>query len=117
MTGSLVLAPMDQRTRHTWRPGTGEVGGDLNPAQRSAVEHGIDGNTRSPAALLIAAGAGTGKTKTLAHQVAQLILNGADPHHLLLLTFTRRAALRNDASSHQVLAEARGDNHGHLKRN
>jgi DNA helicase-2/ATP-dependent DNA helicase PcrA len=90
---------MDQRTRHTWRPGTGEVGGDLNPAQRSAVEHGIDGNTRSPAALLIAAGAGTGKTKTLAHQVAQLILNGADPHHLLLLTFTRRAALRNDASS------------------
>jgi DNA helicase-2/ATP-dependent DNA helicase PcrA len=42
--------------------------------------------------LLIAAGAGTGKTKTLAHRVAHLILNGADLHRLLL-TFTRRAAL------------------------
>src|SRR5208282_3056026 len=41
--------------------------------------------------LLIAAGAGTGKTKTLAHRVARLILGGADPRRLLLLTFTRRA--------------------------
>jgi len=41
--------------------------------------------------LLIAAGAGTGKTKTLVHRVAHLILDGADPHRLLLLTFTRGA--------------------------
>jgi DNA helicase II / ATP-dependent DNA helicase PcrA len=82
---------------------------DLNPAQRCAVEHGIDGNTRSPPALLIAAGAGTGKSKTLAHRVAQLILNGADPHRLLLLTFTRRAALEMTRRTHQILAEARGD--------
>ncbi|HEX5795515.1 MAG TPA: ATP-dependent helicase [Geminicoccaceae bacterium] len=42
--------------------------------------------------LLIIAGAGSGKTKTLAHRVAHLILNGADPGRILLLTFTRRAA-------------------------
>jgi DNA helicase II / ATP-dependent DNA helicase PcrA len=45
---------------------------DLNPAQRGAVEHGIGGDTKSPPALLIAAGAGTGKTETLAHRVAHL---------------------------------------------
>ena len=66
---------------------------ELNPAQRSAVEYGIGGGRRSPPALLIAAGAGTGKTQTLVHRLAHLILDGADPHRLLLLTFTRRAAL------------------------
>src|ERR1700751_4472529 len=82
---------------------------DLNPAQRRAVEYGIGDDNRSPPALLIAAGAGTGKTKTLAHRVAHLILNGADPHRLLLLTFTRRAALEMTRGAHQILAEARGD--------
>jgi len=52
---------------------------ELNPAQRSAVEYGIGGGRRPPPALLIAAGAGTGKTKTLVHRVAHLILDGADP--------------------------------------
>ena len=66
---------------------------ELNPAQRSAVEYGIGGDRRSAPALLIAAGAGTGKTKTLVHRVAHLILDGADPHRLLLPTLTRRAAL------------------------
>ena len=42
--------------------------------------------------LLIIAGAGSGKTNTLAHRVAHLILCGADPRRILLLTFTRRAA-------------------------
>jgi DNA helicase II / ATP-dependent DNA helicase PcrA len=84
----------------------------LNPAQRSAVEDGIGDDTKSPPALLIAAGAGTGKTKTLAHRVAHLILNGADPHRLLLLTFTRRAALEMTRRAHQILAEARGDGAG-----
>ncbi len=64
----------------------------LNPAQRSAATYGIDAE-EGPPPLLIAAGAGTGKTKTLAHRVARLILGGADPRRLLLLTFTRRAAL------------------------
>lgn len=57
----------------------------LNDAQRRAVEHG-------DTPLLIVAGAGTGKTTTLARRVAWLIRNGADPGAILLLTFTRRAA-------------------------
>ncbi|HKM74393.1 MAG TPA: UvrD-helicase domain-containing protein [Stellaceae bacterium] len=72
----------------------------------------MGGGAKSPPALLIAAGAGTGKTKTLAHRVAHLILNGADPHRLLLLTFTRRAALEMTRRAHRILAEARGDGTG-----
>ena len=45
-----------------------------------------------PGPLLIIAGAGTGKTNTLAHRVAHLVLSGAKPERILLLTFTRRAA-------------------------
>src|SRR5207248_703736 len=56
----------------------------LNAAQRAAACHG-DG------ALLILAGAGTGKTNTLAHRVAHLVLQGANPQRTLLLTFSRRA--------------------------
>ena len=59
--------------------------------------------------MLIAAGAGTGKTKTLAHRVAHLILNGSDPRRLLLLTFTRRAALEMTRRSQLILGEGRGD--------
>jgi DNA helicase II / ATP-dependent DNA helicase PcrA len=57
----------------------------LNPAQQRVVDHG-DGP------LLVVAGAGSGKTHTLAHRVAALIARGADPRRILLLTFTRRAA-------------------------
>ncbi|MEZ5246248.1 MAG: ATP-dependent helicase [Acidimicrobiales bacterium] len=57
----------------------------LNPQQQAAVDH-----TGSP--LLIVAGAGTGKTKTLAARVCRIIDDGADPSRILLLTFTRRAA-------------------------
>jgi len=58
---------------------------ELNPEQLAAVTHG-----EGP--LLVVAGAGTGKTKTLACRVAYLISQGVDPKRLLLLTFTRRAA-------------------------
>jgi ATP-dependent DNA helicase UvrD/PcrA len=58
---------------------------DLNPQQRAAAEHG-DGP------LLIVAGAGTGKTTTVAHRAASLIARGVDPGRMLLLTFTRRSA-------------------------
>jgi DNA helicase II / ATP-dependent DNA helicase PcrA len=58
---------------------------DLNPQQRTAVEHG-----EGP--LLVIAGAGTGKTKTLATRVAHLVERGVAPERILLLTFTRRAA-------------------------
>lgn len=57
----------------------------LNPAQRAAVTH--DGPS-----LLVVAGAGTGKTGTLAARVAHLIESGVAPDRILLLTFTRRAA-------------------------
>src|SRR5689334_1860043 len=63
--------------------------GRLNDEQRLAVMHG-DGKVAAP--LLVIAGAGSGKTNTLAHRVAHLIVKGADPRRLLLLTFTRRAA-------------------------
>ena len=51
--------------------------------------HG-DGQVAGP--LLVIAGAGTGKTSTLATRVAHLILAGADPRRMLLVTFSRRAA-------------------------
>jgi DNA helicase-2/ATP-dependent DNA helicase PcrA len=76
----------------------------LNPAQRSAVTYGIGAKGNAVRPLLIAAGAGTGKTKTLAHRVARLILGGADPRRLLLLTFTRRAALEMTRRAQQILA-------------
>lgn len=57
----------------------------LTSAQRAAVEH------RGPP-LLVAAGAGTGKTGTLAARAASLLADGHPPERLLLLTFTRRAA-------------------------
>jgi len=62
----------------------------LNPEQRRAVEHGV--GQASPPPLLVIAGAGSGKTNTLAHRVAHLIVNGADPRRILLMTFSRRAA-------------------------
>jgi DNA helicase II / ATP-dependent DNA helicase PcrA len=63
----------------------------LNPQQRRAVEHGgLPLAAAGP--LLIIAGAGSGKTATLAHRVAWLIENGADPRRIMLLTFSRRAA-------------------------
>jgi DNA helicase-2/ATP-dependent DNA helicase PcrA len=64
---------------------------DLNDAQRAAVEHG-GGDPDGPAPLLVIAGAGSGKTNTLAHRVAHLILAGADPRRIMLATFSRRAA-------------------------
>jgi DNA helicase-2/ATP-dependent DNA helicase PcrA len=62
----------------------------LNPQQRAAVEHDIGSASARP--LLVVAGAGSGKTNTLAHRVARLIMGGADPQRILLLTFSRRAA-------------------------
>ncbi len=73
---------MDDRTAGT---PIGKVLSGLNEQQRSAVLHGHE-------PLLVVAGAGTGKTATLAHRVAHLIATGTDPGHILLLTFTRRAA-------------------------
>src|SRR5947209_2275076 len=64
----------------------------LNPEQRRAVEHGVTADSHVGAPLLVIAGAGSGKTNTLAHRVAHLIVSGADPRRILLMTFSRRAA-------------------------
>jgi DNA helicase-2/ATP-dependent DNA helicase PcrA len=71
----------------------------LNDAQREAVEFGTASSGSSGSSpensagpLLVIAGAGSGKTNTLAHRVAHLLVRGADPHRILLLTFSRRAA-------------------------
>ncbi|MDO9165823.1 MAG: ATP-dependent helicase [Rhodoferax sp.] len=65
----------------------------LNAEQRLAVGHGLGEDSRDTRPLLIIAGAGSGKTNTLAHRVANLILHQADPQRMLLLTFSRRAAV------------------------
>jgi DNA helicase-2/ATP-dependent DNA helicase PcrA len=66
----------------------------LNPAQRQAASFGQKkpDATFTAGPLLVIAGAGTGKTMTLAHRVAHLIIQGVSPERILLLTFTRRAA-------------------------
>jgi len=66
----------------------------LNPTQRRAATFGTPTGEKGVDAgpLLILAGAGTGKTDTLAHRAAHLVLNGVDPARILMLTFTRRAA-------------------------
>jgi len=66
----------------------------LNPSQRRAATHGTVGKDGGVAAgpLLLVAGAGTGKTWTLAHRIAHLILGGVDPARILILAFTQRAA-------------------------
>jgi DNA helicase-2/ATP-dependent DNA helicase PcrA len=80
----METSAMKKTPRPKARPAA-KTASELNDAQQQAVRHG-----RSP--LLIIAGAGTGKTLTLAHRVARLIEDGVPPERILLLTFTRRAA-------------------------
>ena len=66
----------------------------LNVAQRRGASYGeaLQPKGFRSGPLLIVAGAGTGKTSTLAHRVAHLVIHGVDPARILMLTFTRRAA-------------------------
>src|ERR1700757_1869599 len=79
----------------------------LNPEQRRAVEHGL-GAAADDRPLLVIAGAGSGKTNTLAHRVAHLIVNGTDPRRLLLMTFSRRAASEMERVVQRIVAAAPG---------
>jgi DNA helicase-2/ATP-dependent DNA helicase PcrA len=80
----------------------------LNPAQYRAASYGRRDPTGRFAAgpLLVIAGAGTGKTNTLAHRVAHLVLEGVDPARILLLTFTRRASQEMIGRAERIVAEA-----------
>jgi DNA helicase-2/ATP-dependent DNA helicase PcrA len=71
----------------------------LNVRQREAAHFGSG-------PLLIIAGAGTGKTNTLAHRVAHLVMAGADPARILLLTFSRRAALEMTRRTQRIVSAA-----------
>ena len=77
----------------------------LNAAQRLAVGHGLGSARAAPGPLLIIAGAGSGKTNTLAHRVAHLLVCGADPQRLLLLTFSRRAAAEMERRAGRLLQQ------------
>jgi DNA helicase-2/ATP-dependent DNA helicase PcrA len=83
----------------------------LNPQQRRAVEHGCDALDQSPP-LLIIAGAGSGKTATLAHRVAHLVVSGADPRRMMLLTFSRRAAVEMQRRVERITAKVLGPKAG-----
>lgn len=80
----------------------------MNDRQRSAVEHGIGEKAAADGPLLIIAGAGSGKTNTLAHRVAHLIVNGADPRRILLMTFSRRAAAEMARRVERISAKVLG---------
>src|SRR5688572_8285015 len=71
----------------------------LNARQREAACFGAE-------PLLILAGAGTGKTNTLAHRVAHLILEGCAPEKILLLTFSRRAAVEMTRRARRIVGAA-----------
>ena len=89
------------------RDSTGELDylDTLNAEQRRAVEHG-GGAVGGP--LLVIAGAGSGKTNTLAHRVAHLIVSGADPRRILLMTFSRRAAAEMTRRVERIAARGAG---------
>ena len=87
----------------------------LNAPQRKAVTFGQplpDGKGVRAGPLLVVAGAGTGKTSTIAHRVAWLVMNGVDPARILLLTFTRRAAQEMRRRAHDILRQALSDTLG-----
>ena len=100
-----ATSPTRSRDRHI----TANYLADLNSEQRCAVEHGITGSqSSSKSPLLVIAGAGSGKTKTLSHRVAHLVVNGINPSRILLLTFSRRAAEEMRSRVEQITRAALG---------
>lgn len=68
----------------------------LNEAQQAAVNH-------DKGHLMIIAGPGTGKTRTLTHKIAHLIRSGVDVAQILAVTFTKKAATEMEARLHDIL--------------
>jgi DNA helicase-2/ATP-dependent DNA helicase PcrA len=94
---------------------TPEQLGSLNAPQRRAVTYGEPlpgGKGFRAGPLLIVAGAGTGKTNTLAHRVAHLAMSGVDPARILMLTFTRRAAVEMKRRANEIMRETFNDKLG-----
>jgi DNA helicase-2/ATP-dependent DNA helicase PcrA len=85
----------------------------LNPGQRRAVKYGVTEPGTIGPPLLVIAGAGSGKTNTLAHRVAHLIVNGVDPSRILLMTFSRRAAAEMTRRVARIAGKL-GGNHSSL---
>ena len=86
-------------------PNARDFAQELNPEQHAAATFG-----NGP--LLIVAGAGTGKTRTLVYRVAHLIQSGVAPERILLLTFTRRAAQEMLARAVQLVGGTSRQVHG-----
>ena len=103
MTDELRFYPRREREV---APSSGrDFSAELNPEQYAAATHG-DGP------LLIIAGAGTGKTRTLIYRVAHLIDRGVAPERILLLTFTRRAAHEMLSRAERLVGSASTKVHG-----
>jgi DNA helicase-2/ATP-dependent DNA helicase PcrA len=88
--------------------------GGLNPQQQRAVTLGVGvgaaGHTPG-GPLLVIAGAGTGKTNTLAHRVAYLLMQGVAPQRIALLTFSRRAAIEMLRRAELIVTQVHSDTH------
>jgi DNA helicase II / ATP-dependent DNA helicase PcrA len=83
--------------------------GGLNHQQRRAVKHGLkNGPTKDIHPLLVIAGAGSGKTNTLAHRVVHMVASGMDARRILLLTFSRRAAEEMRSRVKRIIETALG---------
>ena len=102
MTDELRIYPRREREVVV---ATRDFSAELNPEQLAAAAHG-DGP------LLIIAGAGTGKTRTLVYRVAHLIDRGIAPERILLLTFTRRAAQEMLSRAERLVGTASSKVHG-----
>ncbi|MBA4178750.1 MAG: ATP-dependent DNA helicase [Leptothrix sp. (in: Bacteria)] len=99
---SLTVEPAAPRLASGVVPDVGTLAG-LNESQRAAATH-----PPHDRALLVLAGAGSGKTSTLAARVAWLVQQGADPQRLLLITFSRRAAGEMAARAARLLHRLAG---------
>jgi len=105
----MIARPATMLEANTLAPAKSDQFAKLNSAQRQAVEFGMSqGDTAGP--LLVIAGAGSGKTNTLAHRVANLIAQGVAADRILLMTFSRRAAEEMARRAERIVRQLGTDN-------